>query len=72
MYDKRYFKVGDVVRFQYNGYVRSGKVVKLTDRNVTITYTKLGVKPTDDIELHKIKSFTYAFISGLETLEMAP
>ena len=70
MYDKRYFAVGDVVRFQYNGYVRSGKVTKLTDRNVTITYLKMD--PSDGAEVKKIKSFSFHKIYGLETLEMAP
>ena len=68
--DKRYFKVGDVVSFDYGKYTRQGKVVKLTDRNVTITYLKKD--PSDGAEVKKIKSFSFHKIYGLETLEMAP
>lgn len=69
MIDKRYFMVGDVVRFDYNGYKRNGKVVKLTDNCVTITY--LVGSPSDGAEVKRIKSFSYSKISGLETLELA-
>jgi hypothetical protein len=70
MYDKRYFVVGDVVRFDYNGYKREGQVVKLTDTVVTITYLKMN--PSDGAEVQQIKSFSFHKIYGLETLEMAP
>ena len=67
--DKRYFAIGDVVSFDYGKYTREGKVVKLTDTAVTITYLKLD--PSDGCEVKQIKSFCFSKIRGLETLEMA-
>ena len=70
MYNRQYFGLGDVVRFNYNGYGRSGKVVRLDDHNVTIRYRTRDV--TDGAEVEKIKTFSFYKISGLETLQMAP
>lgn len=71
MYDKRYFKVGDVVSFVYGKYPRQGKVVKLTDKYLTLVYVPYNVHSTDGAEVSKIKSFSYHKIYGLKTLELA-
>jgi hypothetical protein len=68
-YSKRNFAVGDVISFDYGKYTREGKIVKVADSYLTITYLKLD--PSDGAEVKRIKSFSSAKMSGLETLEMA-
>ena len=61
--DKRYFTIGDVVRFVYHGEVRTGKVETVAEKFVRLVF--------EENRETCYKSFSYSKISRLETLEMA-